>query len=133
MTPRQKTVVRDLFVLLNPSEFHHGDCVGADAQAHEIFRACRKQKIILHPPIVTWKRAYCKADVSLAPLSYLDRNKEIVINSDVLIATPGEDQEQLRSGTWSTVRFARKQHRPIYLVLPDGKVKEENTVNDPCF
>jgi len=39
-----------------------------------------------------------------------------------MIATPGEVDEQLRSGTWSTVRFARKQGKPVHVILPDGRV-----------
>jgi bifunctional non-homologous end joining protein LigD len=36
---------------------------------------------------------------------------------------PAEPEEQLRSGTWSTVRFAKKQGKPVFLILPDGTVK----------
>lgn len=134
MTAKQKTKVRDLFIMLDASEFHHGDCIGADADAHEIFRGCRKQKVILHPPTNQSKRAFCKADVTLMAYPYLFRNQEIVINSDVLIATPGEVEEQMRSGTWSTVRFARKQKRPIYIVFPDGRVQHEpDPMGDPAF
>jgi len=133
MTEKQKNKVRDLFILLAATEFHHGDCIGADAHAHDIFKCCRKQRIVLHPPTIPDKRAFCSAHHSLPPLPYLDRNKEIVLSTDLLIATPGEPDEQLRSGTWSTIRFARKQGRPLYIVLPDGSTREENTANDPAF
>jgi bifunctional non-homologous end joining protein LigD len=36
---------------------------------------------------------------------------------------PAEPEEQLRSGTWSTVRFAKKQGKPVFVILPDGTVK----------
>jgi hypothetical protein len=39
-----------------------------------------------------------------------------------LIAAPAEPEEQLLSGTWSTVRFARKLGKPVFLILPDGTV-----------
>lgn len=134
MTAKQKTATRHLLAGMNPCEFHHGDCIGADADAHELFRELKRGKVIIHPPTNSSKRALCKGNVILAPLPYLDRNKEIVINSDVLIACPGEFEEQLRSGTWSTVRFARKQMRPIFIVFPDGTVKsEEDPMNDPMF
>jgi hypothetical protein len=54
---------------------------------------------------------------------YLDRNKDIVRETASLIAAPAEPEEQLRSGTWSTVRFARKQGKPVFLILPDGTVR----------
>lgn len=135
MTEKQKNKVRDLFILLDVAELHHGDCIGADANAHDIFKCCRKQRIVLHPPSNPEKRAFCSGNASMPPLPYLDRNKNIVMATEALIATPGETEEQLRSGTWSTVRFARKLGRPIYLVLPDGSVKEENviTMDDPAF
>lgn len=134
MTAQQKVAVKRLFLTTKPCEFHHGDCIGADADAHSIFRQLRCGKVILHPPVYASKRAFCKADVSLSPLPYLDRNKEIVINTDILIATPGETEEQLRSGTWSTIRFARKKGHPICIVFPDGTVKRElDPMADPMF
>ncbi len=49
----------------------------------------------------------------------LDRNLEIVGVVNVLIAAPGTDKEELRSGTWATVRYARKKGIPI-VMLPRG-------------
>jgi predicted Rossmann fold nucleotide-binding protein DprA/Smf involved in DNA uptake len=37
-----------------------------------------------------------------------------------MIATPHSYVEIGRSGTWATVRYARKAGKPIYLILPDG-------------
>jgi hypothetical protein len=45
---------------------------------------------------------------------------DIVVESELLIATPKEVKEQLRSGTWATVRRARKVGIPIILITPDG-------------
>jgi hypothetical protein len=105
---------------------HHGDCVGADAGAHSL--ACDLGFLIaLHPPESPSKRAWCRpAAVTHPPKPYLDRNKDIVRGTECLIAAPGEDQEQLRSGTWSTVRFARKLKRPIAIIYPDGHCAYEN-------
>jgi len=41
------------------------------------------------------------------PTPYLSRNRAIVDETEMLIATPAEFTEQQRSGTWSTVRYAR--------------------------
>jgi len=56
---------------------------------------------------------------------YLDRNQDIVDGADILIAAPNEDKEIVRSGTWSTVRYARKSKKKIILVLRSGEVIEE--------
>lgn len=109
--------------LLNKAEFHHGDCFGADAQAHNIAKTFNMY-IIIHPPINSTKRAFCKGDLILPEKEYLDRNKDIVKSCELLLATPNEFEEQLRSGTWSTIRFARKRKKQIIIVFPDGSVNE---------
>jgi hypothetical protein len=53
---------------------------------------------------------------------YLVRNHEIVDDSQVLIAAPKEFTEQLRSGTWATIRYARKIGRTVRIVFPDGSI-----------
>jgi hypothetical protein len=96
----------------NIIEFHHGDCIGADEQAHNIVREFFPLvRIIIHPPINSSKRAFCKGDVLWTPKEYLDRNKDIVNESDTVIAAPKENIEVLRSGTWSTIRYAKKANK----------------------
>ncbi len=43
-----------------------------------------------------------------------DRAQVAVIN--VLIAAPEQDKEQLRSGTWTTVRYARSRVIPVVML-----------------
>lgn len=51
---------------------------------------------------------------------------DIVDATAVLVACPKEEEgEELRSGTWATVRYARRRHRPVYVVRPSGRVEEE--------
>ena len=47
----------------------------------------------------------------------LVRNARIVQAADLLIAAPEQDIEQLRSGTWATVRAARKKGIPVIMLL----------------
>lgn len=54
----------------------------------------------------------------------LARNRTIVRRGDRLLAFPATEEEELRSGTWMTVRFARKLGRPVTIVTPSGKVVE---------
>ena len=107
------------------TQFRHGDCIGADAEAHNLVRLNFKDVVIVgHPPTNPSKRAFCKVDIEMSSFDYLVRNRMIVNNCDVLVATPGEMTEQLRSGTWSTIRYARKRLLPrsIYVVYPDGEI-----------
>ena len=105
--------------------FHHGDCIGADAQAHDI--AVAEGYIpIIHPPIDDKKRAFCEAlrpQNIRNPKPYLERNHDIVDDCSLLIATPGEVTEQLRSGTWATIRYARKIGRALAIIYPDGSLE----------
>jgi hypothetical protein len=100
-------------------EFHHGDCTGADEQAHRLAKAAGCL-IIIHPPINPNKRAFCIADNILPQKDYLDRNHDIVDATELLLATPGEQEEQLRSGTWATIRYARKWKKPTIIIYPNG-------------
>ncbi len=105
-----------------PGEFHEGDCIGADAQAAFLAREVGF-RIICHPPTNESKRAFFPSDETWPAAPYLDRNKTIVNRSREMIATPGEFEEQLRSGTWSTIRYARKTRKPVSIVFPDGSVR----------
>lgn len=104
---------KEQFVLLlndlKPSEFHHGDCTGADAEAHDIVReffpAC---KIVVHPPKSTYLQAFKQGDQILEPLNYLVRDKKIVDMTHYLVGAPLTDVEQKGSGTWYTIRYATK-------------------------
>lgn len=108
-----------------PDEFHHGDCIGADAQAHDMAETLGYQTVS-HPPVIEAKRAFKKATRTLEAKAYLDRNKDIVNACEILIAAPAEMTEQIRGGTWSTVRYAKKIGRPCLLVLPDGSIAGSN-------
>lgn len=107
------------------SEAHHGDCVGNDAFFHAAVRKCRPNaRIVIHPPTEGAFRAHMDAACELPPLPYLDRNHAIVDTSDILWAFPNSMSEVLRSGTWSTIRYATRRCKPIWIVFPDGSQKE---------
>ena len=127
MTDAQGQALETLLAsFTNVQGFHHGDCRGADAQAHALART-HGWAITLHPPIMSGCRAFCPGSTTTrAALHFLDRNHAIVRAADILIATPATVKEEERgSGTWATVRFARKQHKPIYIIYPDGQVVRE--------
>lgn len=123
MAPRQLKVVRQL--LYNCVFVHLGDCVGADAQAHAIATEYGVTRIG-HPPTERRKRAFLDYDEERGPKPYLMRNLDIAMEGvDGLVAAPSGWIEEQRSGTWSTVRRARKLRRHIWIVRPDGSVVEE--------
>lgn len=102
--------------------FRHGDCVGADAEAHEIALSLGFL-VIVHPPLDPKLRAYCTPFYSIEKEEeYLDRNKSIVHASNIMIACPHSVDEEVRSGTWSTVRYADKLGRTVFIVRPTGDV-----------
>jgi hypothetical protein len=122
MTCRQKTAFGKIAIhLRDGSEFHHGDCVGADEEAHDIVAVVRESyviNIICHPPINPKARALTDCNKYRKKKPYLDRNRDIVDESDVLIAAPKSLCEELRSGTWATIRYARRQGKPVIILDP---------------
>lgn len=131
LSPQKESFVR-LLVFLAPGmeSFHHGDCVGADAEAHWMVKQLvidPKPKIVIHPPENDTNRAFCnsarldeKVETREAK-DYLVRNEDIIDETEVLIATPKGMGEEFRgSGTWHAVRYARKLGRVIWIVWPSG-------------
>lgn len=130
MTTAQKQFVYDEVMMLSPGEAHHGCCVGADHEFDQLLDQTWVETVIGHPPLNTSKMALCNCDIFREPEEYLVRNKAIVNETDYLIAAP-KGPEQLRSGTWSTVRYARQLGRPIAIIWPDGSRWYEEATSLP--
>lgn len=108
-----------------PIAFHHGDCIGADEGICWLIQELTpKVAVCCHPPTNSYKRAYCDYDTICAEKDYLDRNHDIVDASDIMIAFPKEMDEILRSGTWATIRYAKKQDKKLFIFWPDGETDE---------
>lgn len=103
------------------SSVHHGDCVGADAAFDALCEGLGIKREA-HPGPDGPDRAYCDADVIHEQRPYLQRNHDIVDVCDLLIACPRGAEIQ-RSGTWSTIRYARRLPRRIVIVWPDGSTE----------
>lgn len=106
-------------------EVHHGGCVGSDDEFHflmaERFGSVR---IVLHPPVDKRQQADCPSDEVREPKPFLERDHNIVDETNPLIATPKGMTEELRSGTWATIRYARKQGKQVIIIYPDGSIGE---------
>lgn len=112
--------------LPQPIDLHHGDCVGVDEQAHwMVVENVPRHKIFVHPPVSDALRAFCPAWTVHEPKPYKKRDKDIVEVCEVLVAAPGGMVEEVRSGTWYTVRLARRAGRRVYLIMPNGEIREE--------
>lgn len=118
-------VIRDLAQNENYFLMYNGDCIGADFTAACLARAAGLEVWGL-PPINPDKRAFFEFDGQETPHDYRTRNQAIVNGSQLLVACPKEMQEELRSGTWMTIRMARRKGIPICLVWPDGRVTWES-------
>lgn len=113
------------FLALHPNFVgRHGVCVGADEQFDRVARAALGFEYMeLHPCNLLDKRGQvpqAPRDVWHPALGPLQRNEIIVRRSDLVIATPKEDHMILRSGTWTTVRYALKAGKPVHVILPNG-------------
>lgn len=105
--------------------FTHGCCLGADEEAH-VSAWALDIEVRKRPSNIPAMTAACAGGKMVAaPSPPLPRNREIVHDSDLLIAAPKGFAEERRSGTWMTVRYARKRGVPILIIWPDGQWKLE--------
>lgn len=95
-----------------------GVCIGMDTiigkRAHErgfwVFGVVPWDRKKVAPDFRVW----CFGYQEMPPgTDYMDRNQELVSQVIDLTAFPRENEEQLRSGTWATVRRARERGIPV--------------------
>ena len=108
---------KEQFVLklfeLGLTEFHHGDCKGADSEAHDIVREFFPEVyIVIHPPEIVHTQAFKGGDEHRMPKAYVKRDRDIVDETEYLIGAPLTNEEVWRSGSWTTIRHARKTNKP---------------------
>jgi hypothetical protein len=116
MTEGQVAHLRSLLLQLGATGLHHGDCLGADAQAHAVALEL-KLFITIHPPEDSKYRAFCEGwDYMMAPAPYLARNHDIVRECQHLLVAPKRNEQELRSGTWATWRYAIQLRVPATII-----------------
>ncbi len=139
MTKEQKPVYAQFVEKYAPFELHHGDCVGTDEETHKYYYLydIRNKKIVIHPPTNGTLRAHCHLMLEESPQpikveirdekDYLDRNRDIVDETDFLLAFPNkETTNQYRGGTWYTIRYAVSLDKRVFVVYANGKVDTLN-------
>ena len=112
---------------------HHGCATGADNAAHWGSSVLDDTLIHGHPGVDQYGKSpyrmpYAEFHVIHPDKPYLDRNADIVSFSDALLAAPQypeSDPRSRRSGTWQTIRLARKSSIPILITRPDGHIESD--------
>lgn len=103
---------------------HHGDCLGFDTLAHAIALSL-KWRIVKNPgPVSVWSAYSLGADEIRAWRTHFARNRDIVDETDMLVACPPTEGHRPRGGTWYTIDYAANVGKPIALVLPSGLIME---------
>jgi hypothetical protein len=97
-------------------EFHHGMCIGADEQAARIakvigFRVVAHPGLAKDPTNLMYRSEWDGNDEVREAKPFIERDHDIVDETEIMLATPLTHEETIRSGTWTTVRYARKQGR----------------------
>lgn len=116
-----------LYECYTVTEAHHGNCLGADSVFAELVYP--RFPTVAHPCDIVALQLTRETAHAYRPVKpSLQRNQDIVNECDVLIACPDTMQEQQRSGTWSTVRYARRVKKPCWILFPDGsyQTNQEN-------
>jgi hypothetical protein len=156
MTHFQKEELKKILQMKECSEFIMGDCIGSDKQAANIAVECGVTIFTVYPPVDIRKRAFFADErkntaynqiitpyverlvlgkpikIRWMPIKpYLERNKDIVDASAIMIATPKEHKHTIRSGTWSTIRYAWKVKKTDIVIIPPI-VREDNVENVPA-
>src|SRR6266567_5158831 len=131
MTPLQRAAVAAILEPLAAAGgfvAHHGDCIGADAEFHDLCRELPQSFIVVHPgpPDDLPNQAGRVGDERRVPLPHMRRNKNIVMASTVIIAALFELTQQEHGGTWRTIEMARKAKHPLAIVSCDGATSKEH-------
>jgi len=131
VTALQKKRVASLLQALVPNAVVHGGCIGADSDFSLIWSKFHKQHDYQYdffqcvfPSNIKSTQGEIYGQFILYPEKPpLVRNKIIVDKSDIIIAAPRQEREIIRSGTWSTIGYARKKEKPIYIVFSSGTIR----------
>ena len=138
MTQSQRETFLRLLHEKSPSVFVHGDCVGADEQAHKIVEDnLPTVSIVVAPSLNASLRAWCKprTGVLCEARASIARNRTIAIMCDELIAAP---RKRLvpdggfipQSGTQQTIEFAQDNGRPVTVINEDGSISQPTLLSE---
>jgi hypothetical protein len=113
-------------------EFHHGACIGADEQVAKIAKGLG-YRVVAHPGLaknpanLMYRSEWDGNDEVREAKPFIKRDRDIVDETEAMIATPLTYGETTPSGTWTTVRYAVKQGRvegtTLHVIRPPWKAE----------
>ena len=112
-----KLVAEYLISLGQGHELHHGDCKGVDVEIAAIARHLG-WRIVCHPPLSKETQGFYGGDEIRTPKGYLERDRQIVDETELLIVLPLQNEWQPRGGTWYTHDYAVKKGKPVKIFYP---------------
>ena len=93
------------------------------AEYHRLLAACDEVQVLFERPTTSESAADC----------YRRRNRWMVDRTDGVLAVYDMERAELRSGTAATVRYARRQLRPIRYIHPQTLAVTDETVQQCRF
>lgn len=103
----------------------HGDCVGGDEEFNSLCIDMGMETRIrpgypsLNPRDIS-KRAFCAANVIYPPEPFLERNRKVAKEGDILLGCPFSNEQ--KGGTWWTIRYALRLRKPTIIFYREGLV-----------
>jgi hypothetical protein len=130
MSDAQRKEFNDLLVFLKPDALIDGCCVGVDEECFLLARNFKIKTIgrpgysALTQENINEFRSIYQRDVMHMAKTHFSRNKDIVDESDIMIAIPYELGG--KGGTNYTIAYAIKMKKPLYIILRDGQTITHN-------
>lgn len=141
----RESIIDGVLAILHGAEFTTGACMGVDAYVG--MKLWRDHPEALHRIVVPADRSRVEywwthrairdagpqsgvlLEEMMPGMSYADRNQRIVQHSDVLVAFPAHpetDPRSKRSGTWQTVRMARRAGLDVLVAVLDESEEDRD-------
>lgn len=111
MNAYQKTSVERLLKMFEPTEVHHGDCLGADEEFHNIATRLNLYTAS-HPQKDEELKANCMANHINLAKSKERANRDLVKVCELLLAAPDVPEGHF-DPTWMVIRTAKRTGRAV--------------------
>lgn len=99
-------------------QFHHGKCKGGDRDSLLIAKEFGLWTVAHPSTLKNWTFHDIPSDEERNPKPPLERNHVIVDECSEILAFPCTSIEAIRSGTWATIRYAKKQNKFLIVTYP---------------
>jgi len=122
MSDKQKRQIEHYLRNINfPNKVHHGMCIGADEDFHNICDKINVDTIVGHPgkskkDVIGEARPYradVECDEEYPETTHFERNRRIVDMSDIILACPYNNSKT--GGTWYTINYAKKVDKQVII------------------